>query len=199
MDVFTDAQGRYTIGGLPRGGYSVGFRDPTGTYATQYYFNNNSLDQATVILVDPITQVVGIDAQLIPGGTLSGRVVRENNQPVANRPIGIWRAIRWIEGWTPDRLDSINEQVTTDADGVYRLAGLAPGVLYVCTGGSYLSLPAPDPIYSNDGCYGAPLLLRNPFLGQPATVRAGQETAHVDIYIGRTLPARAYLPAVARE
>ncbi len=199
VDVFTDAQGRYTIGGLPRGGYLVGFRDPRGTYATQYYFNNNSLDRATVILVDPITQVVGIDAQLIPGGTLSGRVVRENDEPVANRPISIWRAIGWNEGWIPDRLDSINEQVTTDADGVYRLAGLAPGVFYVCTGGSYLSLPAPDPIYSNDGCYGAPLLLRNPFLGQPAIVRAGQETAHVDIYIGRTLPERAYLPAVARE
>ncbi len=35
-------------------------------------------------------------------------------------------------------------------------------------------------------------------MAQDVRVRAGAETTGIDIFVGRTLPERTYLPAVAR-
>ena len=62
---YTDANGEYTIGGLPAGTYRVQFEDwQNGDYLTEVYDNAPDLDSGTDIVVPAETTVTGIDASL---------------------------------------------------------------------------------------------------------------------------------------
>ena len=187
----TDAQGRYKIGGLTQGYYRVGFNDPTGIYATAYYSDAISLNDARYLTMDPVRQIMAIDAALVEGGAMTGRVVLDNEVPVPGKEIHLWYVSEY--NGVPANMTPLTEHIITDADGVYRVQGLRPGIYRACAVEDYPFPPTPG------GCYGGPLGISEPIVAQNVRVRAGVETTGIDIFLGRTLPERAYLPAVVRQ
>ena len=59
-----DPNGTYVVGGLTGGSYKVGFGDFKGSYATEYFDNVATLDQAKVLAVQPGSSTTGIDVTL---------------------------------------------------------------------------------------------------------------------------------------
>ena len=70
----TTASGAYTITGLLPGTYVVGFQDPEGAFAVQYYKEAAVPGEATPIAVSGGDTVAGIDARLQAGSSIDGTV-----------------------------------------------------------------------------------------------------------------------------
>ncbi|HEY3383078.1 MAG TPA: carboxypeptidase regulatory-like domain-containing protein [Vicinamibacterales bacterium] len=124
--VVTDAQGMYTINGLPAGLYVV---RATGVaadgYVTELY---NGLSCASCTYLSgtsvPVTQgqtTPGINFILAHGVSLSGHVTDGIN-PVANVTVTVYGASGYTIAGS-----------TTNASGVYSVAGLTPGTYYART------------------------------------------------------------------
>jgi 5-hydroxyisourate hydrolase-like protein (transthyretin family) len=121
----TDANGDYTIGGLPAGTYRVEFRDWwTGEHAPAVYDNAPDLDSGTDIVVPADTTVTGINASLTLGARITGTVTGpDGTTPLAGISISVheWGGSWWIwAGWGQ-----------TDADGHYTVGGLVAGTYRV--------------------------------------------------------------------
>ncbi|MCB9116586.1 MAG: carboxypeptidase regulatory-like domain-containing protein [Caldilineaceae bacterium] len=187
----TDIQGRYKIGGLTQGSYRVGFSDPAGIYATAYYSNALSLTDAWYLSMDPVRQIENVDVDLVAGGAMNGRVMQDNGVPVPGKSIFLWYVFEY--NGVPAYLTPLTERIVTDSNGIYRVQGLRPGVYRVCAEGYYPLPPTPG------GCYGGPLGISEPTMAQDVRLRVGVETSGIDIFVGRTLPERTYLPAVGRQ
>ena len=67
---------------LPAANYQVEFFDNDGTYVTEYYDDQPSLELADDVPVAQGENVTGIDAQLARTGTIRGTVTDEQGQPV---------------------------------------------------------------------------------------------------------------------
>lgn len=191
VSTLTDVRGRYKIGGLTQGTYRVGFSDPAGIYATAYYSNALSMDAAWDLTMNPVRQIENIDVDLIAGGAMAGRAVLDDGVPVPGRPISLWYVFEY-DG-VPVGLIQLTERIVTDANGIYRVQGLHPGVYRVCAQGTDSYPPIPS------SCYGGILSLFDPNQAQDVRVHAGEETTGIDVFLGRSLPNSAYLPAVERE
>ena len=188
ITVPTDAQGRYTIGGLSAGVYSIGFRDPAGVYATQYFSRTVGKGQAERLSLEPVRQVTGIDASLARAGSLSGQVILDNDAPGSFHTIDVYY-VEPATGYTT--LIDLMLEVNTDANGAFAVQGLLPGVYRVCaTTRLFTAYRA--------GCFGGPLLINDPWQGKDVSVRVGEETAGLDIYLVTALPGQSYLPLLAR-
>ena len=108
----TTSDGSYLITVLFPGSYTVAFRDVDDRgYAAEWYDDANNEGSATPVEVDAGEAVVGIDAQLAEGGSISGRVTDESGDPLA----GI---TAMVGGWHDQR-------AVTGADGSYQIRGLA--------------------------------------------------------------------------
>jgi hypothetical protein len=73
----TEANGEYSIPGLPPGEYIVEFTTPVESglnYVTQYYSGEVSVSKATRISIPALTTLYNIDAQLNAGGRIAGEV-----------------------------------------------------------------------------------------------------------------------------
>ena len=75
----TDAQGYYTITGLPPGEYLVGARAPHTPYVGEFYNDVRSPDEATPVTVNEGAETTGIDFALERGGVITGQVVAEDS------------------------------------------------------------------------------------------------------------------------
>jgi RHS repeat-associated protein len=69
----TGPSGEYDITSLPSGSYTVVFYGP-GEYAQQYYQDKVSGSEADPVSVTAGSTSAGIDAELQPGGTISGKI-----------------------------------------------------------------------------------------------------------------------------
>ncbi len=71
----TDADGNYKITALPAGSYKVQFSAPKGpNLATQWWSDATSLSSATPVDTSASSPATGIDATLVTGATVSGRI-----------------------------------------------------------------------------------------------------------------------------
>ena len=104
------ADGSYQIRGLAAGSYEVKFEDPADRYLTEWYDNTYFYVSRTLVVVGDDEAVVGIDAQLSEGGSISGTVTDANGDPVEG-----------IEVSTSDGSS------LTASDGTYLITGLIPG------------------------------------------------------------------------
>ncbi|MGB1252354.1 MAG: carboxypeptidase regulatory-like domain-containing protein [Candidatus Promineifilaceae bacterium] len=64
VSVFTDANGNYQFDDLYGGYYRVGFYDPSGVYAAEYYDSNGSYYDSTIIFLKGGTNSTNINATL---------------------------------------------------------------------------------------------------------------------------------------
>jgi hypothetical protein len=121
-DVYTDAQGRYVIEGLPAGSFILlaGELD----YLSLYYDQRHPSDAATPIVLRDKEQRTRVDFALPRGSFVSGTVVDEHGEPVEGITVSALR-LRRIEGRTATFSSAL--PVQTDDRGQYRLIGLEPG------------------------------------------------------------------------
>lgn len=188
VHVFTDADGRYAFNGLQQNGYRVGFSDPAQMYATTYYSNSIHLGGAQDIYIGTDEPRSGIDARLEPGGFIRGNVRLDQDTPAAGYTVRVW-----CKAPQDEQNSQMAQSATTDAQGNYQVAALPAGVYRVCVSSS--------PLYAGwrSGCYGGPLLVYDYHRAQDVPVRAGEETAGINIYLAQKLPNRSFLPMVAQS
>lgn len=119
QSVTTAADGRYAARGLSPGSYRVQFSDPLGRgYASEYYDDKPSYSEATLVTVTGGAETAHVDAGLVRGGSISGRITDPNGTPIA----GIFANANGTAG---------SGYAQTDAEGRYTIAGLAPGAYRV--------------------------------------------------------------------
>jgi protocatechuate 3,4-dioxygenase beta subunit len=111
---YTDANGQYTIGGLPAGAYRViGTADG---YVEEYFDNAPYYELATIVTVAAGDEATGIDFALTQAGSISGTVTDGLGEPI----LGAWV--------TADSTACCYGAGTySDASGNYTLGNLPPG------------------------------------------------------------------------
>ncbi|HAD82429.1 MAG: hypothetical protein A2509_08615 [Candidatus Edwardsbacteria bacterium RIFOXYD12_FULL_50_11] len=132
MAGFADTgNGIYRIGGLPPGWYKIEYM-PYGEsmaddlidtiYAFEYYHNANDWAIAESIYVAPMDSVLGINAVMDTGGTISGHVYQQDGAtPMSGVKVTCWQYGNQYYGWSSIVSD------TTDVSGQYKLAALRTG------------------------------------------------------------------------
>lgn len=84
---FTDANGHYTLSGLPEGDYEVEFSPYEENYVAEYYDGQRSEEDADLVHLGEGESLAGIDASLAVGGEITGQVL----SAVGAKPIeGVW-------------------------------------------------------------------------------------------------------------
>ncbi len=150
--VTTAADGSYTVSGLAGGNYRLGFQPISGNYLPQFYSGKSSLASADPVAVSAGSTTSGIDAALLAGGQLSGRVT----DAITHAGLG---------GVGVDVYDTSGDFLTgaaTAADGTYTVSGLASGSYrlgFQPVSGNYLpqfydgkpSLASADPVTVSAG------------------------------------------------
>ncbi|HST38925.1 MAG TPA: carboxypeptidase regulatory-like domain-containing protein, partial [Conexibacter sp.] len=118
---FTSSSGQYEIGALPAGTYKVRFHPPVGTGANlmpQWYDGKSDADSADSVALAAAGSIAqGIDARLLEGAHISGRVTAQaTGAPLPDAYIDVYdEAGDWVA------------LAEADADGRYRVNGLATG------------------------------------------------------------------------
>ena len=116
---FTGTDGAYVIGALPAGDYRIGFLDPSGANATEYYRDTPDFDSALALSLGAGATLAGVDAELAAVGALSGQVSDPSAVPLA----GILVVAHRDDGSGFAQV-AFNQ---TDAGGAFAFTGLAPG------------------------------------------------------------------------
>jgi 5-hydroxyisourate hydrolase-like protein (transthyretin family) len=113
----TEATGKYKVGGLAGGFYVVEF---SGTgFVPQYFFGRSSFAEADRVLVMEGAPKGGVNAVLMGGGELSGRVTdAATNLPAANVSVKATN--------TKTGASFPSWSVVTDGNGEYKMLGLEP-------------------------------------------------------------------------
>lgn len=135
VEAFTRADGTYDITGLKSGSYVVSFddistTDPAGQmYVTEFYPGASNSASATNVTVTAPSAVVGIDATMKRGCSISGTVtdadtlmpIFQDAEYYWNSPnITVYNAAGMEAGWT-----------TADENGYWRIGGLPDGTYKV--------------------------------------------------------------------
>ena len=176
---FTDVNGNYRIGGLPRGGYFMGFSDPQQIYASIYYPNQRFVLNDDEFLIDGATIYTNVNAELVVGGIIEGHVYKSTGEPLADATVIPY----WYEGgiWRNSTGSFTNEA------GYYQLPALVPDTYRL--GFSAWVGHSTGEFYDNEGSI------------ETATdliVRAGT-VLQADVVIGpRQVISTAYLPLLQR-
>jgi Carboxypeptidase regulatory-like domain len=114
----TNANGEYTVEGLPEGEYRVGFFPSSATYLSQYYNGQASFESANPVLVTAGKTTSGIGAALTEGGKISGRLTDAySHSGLAKIEVSAYS--RGLEGGFGS--------ASTNANGEYTITGLRTG------------------------------------------------------------------------
>lgn len=155
----TDAEGYYSVIGLPTGYYQVRFNGFGLGYLSEYYDDRPSTSQISLVVVTAPSEVTDINAELAMEGTVSGRVIAEDGGAgIPDLPVSVCR--------NPG--DCIWSD-RTDEEGYYQVGNLPAGNHYVRFAGS-------DQGYQEEWYNDAPL-----FDGAVTVpVAAGADTPSID-------------------
>ena len=156
-EAVTNRHGEFVINNVPAGRYIVVVGSPgilrpslvpgPGSYLAGLRLSGQRFTETVVNGTDS----VDVKVQAVRGGVITGRVVTEDDQPLADADIkllkrenGKWTPVR--EFWTAYS----DQKIKTDLSGVYRIAGLV--------GGEYLVRVSegdavPDQSQPEDGAY----------------------------------------------
>ena len=135
---FTNADGTYSVGGLPAGSYKVEFSNPgggnAGDYEPQYYSGQATLGAAAAVVVTTGATTTNINAALGAGGNIAGTVTDASTHA----------ALANIEVDAYDTNGDLIATTATGSNGTYVLTNLATAsyrVGFVDDLGSGLYLP----------------------------------------------------------
>lgn len=119
----TDATGTYQLTGVAPGTYRLGFRDPSGDHATEYWSNWATLEAADDLHVAPGAVLTGKSAVVTRAGHVTGTVTGDADAPLADVAVVAYRHT-WP--WNATSWEPTGETLTS-ADGSYDLGGLEGG------------------------------------------------------------------------
>ncbi|BCW49595.1 hypothetical protein StoSoilB13_19370 [Arthrobacter sp. StoSoilB13] len=112
------SDGSYKIIGLAAGTYKVKFGGYNTGALEQWHSNTASFDTATVITATTGQDVIGINATLIKGATISGKITA---------PAGVALNSTYVDLYKADDADSNFSSAWVDSDGNYKIIGLTAG------------------------------------------------------------------------
>jgi hypothetical protein len=124
MRVIADSAGKFKVAGIPPGTYRVAVSHDGFTRPSARGAGSNEPAQLTL---EAKQEVTGLVYRLAPAAVLTGRVVDEDNTPLAGVRIQCLRYSYRRSG----RELILAGMTTTDDRGEYRLAGLYPGQYFV--------------------------------------------------------------------
>jgi hypothetical protein len=126
-DVCTDSTGRYDVGGLPTGDYTVQAVTWDTVHVSQWLYGSSTQAAATLIHVVAGQTTAATPANLPIGGTITGIVTdRTTHAPIAGVCVGVG-AFNFRNGDD----GSGYQRACTDATGHYSLTGLDKGTYHV--------------------------------------------------------------------
>jgi 5-hydroxyisourate hydrolase-like protein (transthyretin family) len=164
----TETDGSYSFTNLPPGSYKVEFSS-AGPLGFQFWHGASTLATANSVTVTAGQNTANIDAALTQGGTLAGRVT--------DAATGAGAADVDVD--VVDGKGNFLAFGVTDANGNYKIPGVAPGSFYVeffpRFGGPQANCPAQF--------YGGAATLAG---STPVTITAGNTTAGIDIALSPT-------------
>ncbi|HEX4566539.1 MAG TPA: carboxypeptidase-like regulatory domain-containing protein [Vicinamibacterales bacterium] len=184
---FTDAQGHYEFKGLPAGRFTLSVSK--SGFVTMQYGQNRPFEPGRPIELTDGQVMDKADVALPRGGALSGRVVDEFGDPVADANVSAMR-MQYTGGRR--RLAPTGRASTTNDLGQFRLFGLPPGEYYVSATlrsmdsmiFDMLGSSGGGPVGSNNSTgYAATYYpgTPNPGEAQRVSLSVGQEMSTVDI------------------
>ena len=173
LSTMTDASGDYLIEGLDPGTYFVEV-STQGYQAAEYYDDvpgiPSARGSATPVSVYDALETAGIDFEIGPGGTISGKVTTDEPSPV---PVVEATITAYVEGasWVAVA------QTQTTGDGSYMLQGLAAGTYFLECSATTAELMSE---YYDD----VPATPPNQAIATPIPVAAGQSVLAKDFALG---------------
>jgi hypothetical protein len=117
----TDAEGRYELTQLPAGRYQL--TATRGGFVEVAYGQRRPFERGRPVELDEGAVLQNIDFALPPGGVVTGRVVDETGEAVAQAAVSLARR-RYIDG--EKRFVSVRGS-STDDRGEFRIFGVPPG------------------------------------------------------------------------
>ena len=167
----TNAEGKFSITAVPPGNYGSSV-DKSGYQSAANQYGG----PASQIKLGPGDKKEGVALKLMPGGSIAGRVLDADGEPVEGASV---------------KTSANGVGATTDQKGQFRIGGLRPGKYRVFASESGFQLPVPPEIRS-DGSQEQHYSLTyypNVLTAKEAghvTVTAGSEVSGVDIRLVRT-------------
>jgi protocatechuate 3,4-dioxygenase beta subunit len=174
----TDADGRYTISGVPAGQYSVSPFAPAMVLPSDTPFGQPG---KTVNVADGEV-IEKIDFAMIRGGVMTGRVTDSNGRPVVAQRVQISQL---DDQGRKHSLFGMNQNIyQTDDRGIYRVYGLSPGRYVVSTGRG-----APGEVSAGSGHAYYPFTYHPGVTDESRAgivdITAGTEAINIDIPLGK--------------
>ena len=140
----TNPAGEYAITGLVPGEYKIDFSSTTDAYFTQYYNGATSASEAAPIVVTPASTASGIDAAMVEGGRITGKVTS------AATKAGVEGVEVCADSEGQELFGGCSE---TNASGEYAIAGLSSGkytVAFEPGSGNYLAQYYSDKVSASE-------------------------------------------------
>jgi protocatechuate 3,4-dioxygenase beta subunit len=122
----TDTEGRYEFTGLPAGRFTISATK--SGYVTVNYGQTRPFESGKPIELADKQQIDRADIVMPRGSVISGRIVDEFGEPVADVAVSAMRST-WSNGRR--RLQATGRTSSTNDLGQYRIYGLPPGEYYV--------------------------------------------------------------------
>jgi hypothetical protein len=119
----TDATGTYQLTGVAPDTYRLGFRDPSGDHATEYWSNSGTLEDADDLYVAPGAALTGKTVMVTTAGHVTGVVTGAADAPLADVAVAAYRHT-WP--WNATSWEQMGDTLTS-GDGTYDLGGLPEG------------------------------------------------------------------------
>jgi protocatechuate 3,4-dioxygenase beta subunit len=122
----TDAEGRYEVKELPAGRYTL--NATKGSFVSLAYGQLRPFEQGKPLEIADGQTLEKVDFALPRGGIITGRVVDEFGEPVADTQVA---PMRYVSQGGRKRLQPSGRMAMTNDIGEYRIFGLPPGQYYI--------------------------------------------------------------------
>ncbi|MCC6455825.1 MAG: carboxypeptidase regulatory-like domain-containing protein [Caldilineaceae bacterium] len=164
----TDAEGRFSAGGLPPGSYKIGIGAADQPYSSFYAPDQRTFETADLFVIgnpaDGVARQVINDVNIVlgPTGSMARRVLRPDDSPVVGATVNLYQRLG-----DPGAFPLVASTLTNE-EGRYAFGGVVPDIYQVCIVAAGIAQPS----CSGRGGLG---------IGFDVAVSEGQETTGIDI------------------